>query len=85
MKCVAYTPTVFKTFVGDFKALASSLEKIQDGFYFKAKLLDAKFIMAMLFLSDLNSVMALGSKLVQTSNSNLPCAYSDDINWQSFL
>ena len=39
MKSVAYSPTVFKTFIADFKALASSLENIQDDLYFKTKIL----------------------------------------------
>lgn len=74
MKFVAYSFTVFKSFIADFKALVSSFDKIPDGQNLKTKILDAKFLLNMLFLSDVMNAMATTSKLVQIS-SNLPWDY----------
>ena len=70
---------MFKTFISDFKALISSLDKLHDGLVLKDKILDSKFLLSMLFLSDVNCFMATASKTVETS-SNLPWDYSKRVN-----
>ena len=76
MKFVTYSSEVFKTFISDFKALVSCLDKLEeDGASLKNRILDPTFLLNMLFLSDINSLLARSSKLVQKS-SNLPWEYS---------
>ena len=79
MKFVAYSSTVFKTFISDFKALVSSMDKIPAGNDLKKKVVHPNFIMSMLFLSDITNVMGTASKVVQISSS-LPWDYSRNID-----
>ena len=79
MKFVAYSSTVFKVFIADFKTLVSSLEKLPDGHTFKNKILDRKFLLSILFLFDVTNLMATASKLVQISSS-LPWNCSKNID-----
>lgn len=78
MKFVAYSSTVFNSFISDFKALVSCLDKIEDDHNLKEKLLNVEFLFNMLFLSDITELICSASKLVQISN-NLPWDYSDSI------
>ena len=75
MKFVTYSSEMFKTFISDFKALVSCLDKLEDGASLKNKILDSTFLLNMLFLSDINLLLATSSKLVQRS-SNLHWLYS---------
>ena len=78
MKFVAYSSTVFSSFISDFKALASCLEKIADANNLRKKMLNVKFLLNMSLLSDVTKIMSSASKLVQISN-NLPWEYFDSI------
>ena len=68
---MAYSRTVFKDFIAGFKILVSSLEKLPDGHTFKNKILDQKFLLGILFLSDVPNLMATAYKHVQISSSLL--------------
>ena len=81
MKFVAYSREVFKTFIGDFKALIASLEQLDggEGYILRDKMMDATFIFNMLLLSDVFQILAIASKKVQIS-SCLPWEYVNGIN-----
>ena len=73
MKFVTHSSVVFKAFISDFKASISSRGKL-DGLILKYKILDSKVLLGMLFLPDLNCLMARVSETVQTW-SNRPWDY----------
>ena len=77
---MTYSAEVFKTFVSDFEAFVSSCDTIENTQDLKGKILNARFLLDMLFLADINIFLSTFSKLVQKS-SNLPWEYSNDFDF----
>ena len=74
----------FKTIIGDFKGIVSSLDKVDEGgCELKRKVLNPRFLINLLFLSDINSFLSKSSKSVQRS-SNLPWDYSNNLDYMKF-
>ena len=78
MTFVTSSSEVFKTFIFDFRALVFCLDKLEHGAFLKNKILDPTFLLNVLFLSDINLLLARSSKLVQKS-CNLPWEYSKTV------
>ena len=62
------------------KAFLSSCDTIENTQDLKGKILNARFLLDMLFLADINNFLSTFSKLVQKS-SNLPWEYSNDFDF----
>ena len=79
MKFISHSCTVFSSFISDFKSFVAGLNKDDDDFILRDKILDSGFIFDMLFLSDLCITVGRFSKLVQQVNK-LPWQYGNNIN-----
>ena len=79
MKFIGHSSAVFDSFINDFKSYIAGLNKCDDDFILRDKLLDSYFIFNMLFLSDTCKIVSKVSKMVQQVNK-LPWEYGDNVD-----